>query len=105
VYQGLRVLKWGLYPGYPSSLAGPPGSSGEQVLSSLALDVAESSLAVGVVRAQQQLQSTSSLAATPRRQQLASRQPPTAAAATETAAAEGPTLVATLEIHNVCLNK
>jgi len=58
------------YPGYPSSLAGPPGSSGEQVLSSLALDVAESSLAVGVVRAQQQLQSTSSLAATPRRQQL-----------------------------------
>ena len=103
MYQGLRVLKWGLYPGYPSSLASPPGSSGEQVLSSLALDVAESSLAVGVVRAQQQLQSTSSLAATPRRQQLASRQPPTAAAAIETAAAEGPCKDVTTPIHILAL--
>jgi len=82
-----------LYPGYPSNLAGPPGSSGEQVLSSLALDVAKSSLACVVGGEEQQFQvCPSPLAAAPAtyRQQLASRQPPTAD--TETAAAEGPTI-------------
>ena len=74
--------------GYPSSLAGPPGSSGGQVSSSLASYVAESSLALAIVA-----QSSSSLlAAAPgtRRQQLALRQLPTAAS--ETAAAERPSL-------------
>jgi len=73
--------------GYPSSLAGPLGSSGEQVLPSLAPDAAKASPASAVVDAQ----SVSSLGAAPRRQQLASRQPTTAA--TETAAAIGPSYV------------
>ena len=65
--------------GYPSGLAGPPESSvrsGEQVSSSLATVVADESTS-----------SSSPLAAAP----LASRQPP--AAATETAAAQGLTLL------------
>jgi len=68
--------------GYPSGLAAPPESSvrsGEQVSSSVATVVAESSL------------QSSPLAAASYQQQLASRQPP--AAATETAAAQGLTIV------------
>ena len=71
--------------GYPSGLAGPPESnvrSGEQVSS-------KSSLATVV--ADESTSSSSPLAAAPYQQQLASRQPP--AAATETAAAQGLTLL------------
>jgi len=70
--------------GYPSGLAGPSeiGARSVEQVSSL-------SMATGIE--EDDTPSDSSLAAAPYRQQLASRQPP--AAATETAAAQGLTLV------------
>ena len=72
--------------GYPSGLAGPSeiGARSVEQVSSL-------SVATGI----EDDPAVSSLAAAPYRQQLASRQPP--ATATETAAAQGLTLAATVD--------
>jgi len=73
--------------GYPSGLAGPSEIDARSVE-----QVSPHSVATGIEEADDDTLSSSSLAAAPYRQQLASRQPPTAA--TESAAAQGLTILA-----------